>query len=191
MYPHHFRADKVWVTKSSVDFPNFGTILKQAKFVTSGHFLENAREEWPELWHADVSWPPSELIKVWSRSVDFPFFGIILTKWNRWNLGYLAIFFRMHWRNGLQFDMLLYPYYLFNCLHFGHGLLIFLILAGIWLRETSHIWSFQAFSWERIGGIGWSNLVIFEEMEKANFSILKLSSHPAGGITDCCVVRLF
>ena len=40
---------------------------------TSGHFLENAREEWPELWHADVSWPPSELIEFWSWSVDFPF----------------------------------------------------------------------------------------------------------------------
>ena len=47
--------------------------VKQAKFATSGYFQENAREEWPELWHADVSWPPSELIKFWSWSVNFPF----------------------------------------------------------------------------------------------------------------------
>ena len=48
-------------------------LVKQAKFATSGHFLENAREEWPELWHANVSWPSPELIKFWSWSVDFPF----------------------------------------------------------------------------------------------------------------------
>ena len=72
-----------------------------------------------------------------------------------------------------------------------HGLLIFLILAGIWLSQTSHICSFQAFSWERIGGIVWTNLVIFEEMEKANFNILKSSRHPLVGIPDWCVVRLF
>ena len=29
--------------------------------------------------HADVSWPPSELIRLWSRSVDFPPFG---ATWN-------------------------------------------------------------------------------------------------------------
>ena len=47
--------------------------------------------------------------------------------------------------------MLMYPDYLFTCLHFDHGLLFVLILAGIWLSETSHICSFQVFSWERIG----------------------------------------
>ena len=45
----------------------------------------------------------------------------------------------------------------------------------------SHICSFWAFSWERIGGIGWTNLVISEEIKKVNFSIRKLSSHWAGG----------
>ena len=171
----------------------------------------------------------SELIRFWSSSVHFPRFGIILTLWNRpdlqlldifwrthwrnglnfgmlmypdhlqnllnfvlglliflflasfWsrsNLGSLAIFFRMHGRNGLQFDMLMYPDYLFSCLHFGHGLWIFLILAGILLSETSQICRFQAFSWECIGGIGRTNLVLSKEMEMANFSIRKLSSHP-------------
>ena len=35
-----------------------------------------------------------------------------------------------------------------NCLHFGHGLLIFLILTVFWLSETSQICSFGAFSSE-------------------------------------------
>ena len=45
----------------------------------SGHFLENAWREWPEILHADVSWPPSELISLWPQSVDFLNFGAILT----------------------------------------------------------------------------------------------------------------
>ena len=36
-------------------------------------------EACPEILHADVSWPPSELIRLWSRSVDFPPFGTNLT----------------------------------------------------------------------------------------------------------------
>ena len=32
-------------------------------------FLKNAWEEWPEIWHADVSWTLSELI-FWSWSVE-------------------------------------------------------------------------------------------------------------------------
>ena len=28
--------------------------------------------EWPEIVHADVSWTPLEMIRLWSRSVEFP-----------------------------------------------------------------------------------------------------------------------
>ena len=53
-------------------------LVKHVKFATSGHFLENTGEEWPEIWHAYVvCWPSAELIKFWSRSVDFPHFGVI------------------------------------------------------------------------------------------------------------------
>ena len=45
----------------------------------SGHLPENAWREWPEILHADVSWPPSELFSLWPRSVDFSNFGAILT----------------------------------------------------------------------------------------------------------------
>ena len=30
------------------------------------------------IWHADISWPPSEVIRFWSWSVNFPNFGNIL-----------------------------------------------------------------------------------------------------------------
>ena len=45
----------------------------------SGHLPENAWREWLEILHADVSWPSSELISLWPRSVDFSNFGAILT----------------------------------------------------------------------------------------------------------------
>ena len=42
-------------------------------------FPEEPMVEWPETLHANVFLPPSELIRLWSRSVDFPLFGVILT----------------------------------------------------------------------------------------------------------------
>ena len=45
----------------------------------SVHLPENAWREWPEILHADVSWPYSELISLWPWSVDFCNFGTILT----------------------------------------------------------------------------------------------------------------
>ena len=54
-----------------------------------------------------------------------------------------GIFFRTHGRNGLKFDMLMYPDHLWNWLHSGHGLLIFLILAPFFLcSETGQMCSF-------------------------------------------------
>ena len=44
--------------------------MKRVKFGVSGHFLGNAWREWPEIWYAAVSWPPSELIRLWLRSGD-------------------------------------------------------------------------------------------------------------------------
>ena len=45
----------------------------------SGHLPENAWQEWPEILHADVYWPSSELISSWLWSVNFSNFGAILT----------------------------------------------------------------------------------------------------------------
>ena len=45
----------------------------------SGHLPENAWRKWPEILHADVSWPSSELSSLWPWSIDFSYFGTILT----------------------------------------------------------------------------------------------------------------
>ena len=80
--------------------------MKRLKFGVTGHFLEYARRNLPWNFcmlmyldclqngldyghgHADVSWPPSELIRLWSRSVDFPPFGATY-------LGFPGIIWRM------------------------------------------------------------------------------------------------
>ena len=38
-----------------------------------------AQREWPAILLTDVSWPPSVLISLWSRSVEFGIFGAIFT----------------------------------------------------------------------------------------------------------------
>ena len=122
----------------------------------SGHLPENAWRNWPEILHADVSWPSSELISLWPWSVDFSNFGTTLTKWNGWNLGFPGIFQRTHGGNGLKFCMLMYLEHLQNWLVYGLGLLIFLILALFWLSETGQIWGFQAFSGKPIEEMAWN-----------------------------------
>ena len=57
---------------------------------------------------------------------------------------------RTHGGNGLKFYMLMYLDRLQNWLVYGHGLLIFLILALFWLSETGQIWGFRAFPGERM-----------------------------------------
>ena len=54
-------------------------LVKRVKFGVSRHFLENAWREWPEIWYAAVSWPHSELIRLWLLSGDISNFGAILT----------------------------------------------------------------------------------------------------------------
>ena len=54
-------------------------LVKRVKFGVSGHFWENIWRELPEILHADVFWPLSELFSLWSWSHDFSNFGTILT----------------------------------------------------------------------------------------------------------------
>ena len=65
--------------------------------------------EWTKIWHAEVSWPLSELIRFWSLFVDFPHFGIILTQWSRPKRHLPYIFLIMQGRGGLKIGMLMYP----------------------------------------------------------------------------------
>ena len=99
--------------------------MKRVKFGVSGHFPENAWRKWPQILHADVSWPPSELISLWPLSVDFSNFGAILTWWNGSNLGFPGISRRTHGGNDLKCCMLMYLDHLQKWLVLGHGLLIF------------------------------------------------------------------
>ena len=66
-------------------------LVKRAKFGVSGHFPENAWMKRAYILHADVSWPPAELISLCTRSVDFCNFGTILTLWNGSKLGFPGI----------------------------------------------------------------------------------------------------
>ena len=122
----------------------------------SGHLPENARRDWPEIIYADVSWPSSELIGLWLWSVDFSNFGTILTSWNGSNFGFPAISRRTHGGNGLKFCTLVYLDHLQNWLVYGHGLLIFLILALFWLSEMGRILGFRAFPKERTEEMAWN-----------------------------------
>ena len=63
---------------------------------------------------------------------------------------------RMHGGNGLKFYMLMYLDHLQNWLVYGHGLLIFLILALFWLSETGQILGFRAFPGERMEEMAWN-----------------------------------
>ena len=67
-----------------------------------------------------------------------------------------GICWRMHRGIGLKFYMLMYLDHLQNWLVYGHGLLIFLILALFWLSETGQIWGFRAFPGERMEGMAWN-----------------------------------
>ena len=58
-------------SRSSFKFQAHTGKKKKVKFSVS---QGNAWKEWPEIWHAAVSWPPSEQTKFWSQSVDFPIF---------------------------------------------------------------------------------------------------------------------
>ena len=63
---------------------------------------------------------------------------------------------RTHGGNGLKCYILMYPDHFQNWLVYGHGLLIFLILALFWLRETGHICGFWAFTRECIEEMTWN-----------------------------------
>ena len=76
----------------------------------------------------------------------------------------LAIFFRTHGRNGLKFKILIYPDCLFNCLHFGHVLLIVLILAvqpyTLTLKQVKFVvsWHFLENAYEELAEICHANV---------------------------------
>ena len=74
---------------------------------------------------------------------------------------------RTHGRNCLKFCMLMYLGHLQNWWDYGHGLLIFLFLASLWLSEMGQIWGFRTFPGGRIVGMAlnfecWCIMTIFK-----------------------------
>ena len=59
----------------------------------------------------------------------------------------------MYRGNGLKFCMMIYPDHLQHWVVFGHGLLIFLLLASFWLSEMGHICGFWALPEECMEGM--------------------------------------
>ena len=84
---------------------------------------------------SDVGLPSTHLVRFWSRSVDFTNFGGILTQWNISNVWfpYLTENAWQLWPEIWHADVSWLP---LELLRFGHGLLIFLILAGFWPSEN-------------------------------------------------------
>ena len=77
-----FRTDKISVMVCWFSsFWRHFDLMERIKFGVSGHFPENAWSEWPEILHANVFWRPSELIRFWLCSVDFPHYGTPLRLW--------------------------------------------------------------------------------------------------------------
>ena len=66
------------------------------------------------VWHADISWPPSELIRLWVHSVDFPALALFWLSETGQSLGFRKFFFRSQRMNGLKFAMLMYPDHIEN-----------------------------------------------------------------------------
>ena len=59
----NFKTDYIFTR--SVDFPNSGAILTLWKGSNLG-IIWTGNIKWLRMWHALVSWPPSELIECWS-----------------------------------------------------------------------------------------------------------------------------
>ena len=94
-YIFHFGA-VFWLRQQGVFWcPTSLFWLRIATFGVCGCYLEKTRMEFPQNWPDDVSFPPSELIRFWSRLHAFSQF---LGQFDKWNVLCLQIFI---W-NGLE-----------------------------------------------------------------------------------------
>ena len=131
--------------------------MKWVKFGVSGHFPENAWREWTEILHADVSWPPSEPISLWSWSVDF-FFKMALFWLSESGQIWSFLAFPGGYKEGIAWnfacccimatfrtDKIMVTVYWF-----------FKIFVLFWLSGTGQILVFRAFPGECMEGIAWN-----------------------------------
>ena len=120
-------------------WPNCGSLVaKNCEIGVSGHTMETAWKEWPEIWHTDVSWPPPEMIRFWSILAKF---GPLELK----NLNVLVVSgvpVRTQWWNGPKFGIQMYDDHLQNGPDLGHGLIIYLLLVHFLNLKLIYIYIF-------------------------------------------------
>ena len=122
--------------------------------------------EWPEIWHADVSWPLQNWVDFGHHLLIF----LILASFWLSETGQIWGFWRFssECMGGMAWNLTC------RCILTAFSTVYILVMvcwfSSFWLSETSQICSFWVFSWGCIGRIGWTNLV---------------------PVPDCCVVRLF
>ena len=153
---------RVWPKLQFSIFGIFSIVLFHFTFLVASkikliHGLSSyfSHLDWREIWHADVSCPSSELIRLLSSSVYFPYFGGILTQWNWSNLRFPTIFLRTEGGNVLKFGMMMstdHPQHLWD------------LVMSCWFSlvcyhfDLDKICGFREFSLERIGGMA-NNLI--------------------------------
>ena len=77
MYPDHLQNGSDFGHSLLIfSFGHHYELKKRVKFGLCGHFLESAWEKWPEIRHADVSWPISELIRFLVTNFDSILTGV-------------------------------------------------------------------------------------------------------------------
>ena len=112
--------------------------------------------EWPEIWHADVSWP----LQNWLDFGHHLLIIFILSSFWLSETGQICHFrtFSGKRKGGMAWTLacwcILTTFRTYS--DFGHGLLIFLILSSFWLCETGQIGGFWGFSSECMGGMAWN-----------------------------------
>ena len=133
------------------------TLLNIRDFYTSAfrrqrHYVFGWSVRPSEAWNT-LFWPVH--VSVGTPDQPWPFYGMSVCP-SVLPARFLGICRRTHGGNGLKFYMLMYLDHVQNWPVYGHGLLIFLILAPFWLSETGQIWGFRAFPEECMEGIAWN-----------------------------------
>ena len=96
------------------------------------------------------------LTEAWETKLFSPVHGSVGPSNQPWSFCGMSVglerFPTICWRtqggNGLKFGMLMYLGHIQNWLDYGHGLLIILLLAPLWLSEIGQIWGFRPFPGE-------------------------------------------
>ena len=138
-----------------------GVVTRQKPQINGSVVLGADESPWPcgtPSWYTPLSWMilskqknlhlfSSQYICVFSKTSVCP--SVRLER-------FPGICWRSHGGNGLKFCMLMYLGHLQNWSDYGHGLLVFLLLASLWLSEMGQIWGFQAFPGVCMVGITWN-----------------------------------